>query len=184
MIKHAFGSFSFLLFTALAVIVGTAVYLTFGWNGFMESVQADIPLILRIIPNVAASVLIAAFLGELMPANLLSRYVGEESGLRGVAISAAAGVATPGGPMTSFAFVTALRSGGTGSSQLVAYMTSWSTMGIQRVAAWELPLMGPGFALLRVVSALPLPFIAAFIAPRLPFSATPPATVVAQAEKP
>lgn len=173
MFKRAFG-LSFMLFAALAAIIGTAVYLSFGWTGIMDSVLADIPLILRIIPNVAASVLIAAFLGELMPANLLSRYVGEESGVRGVAIAAIAGVATPGGPMTSFAFVTALRSGGTGSSQLVAYMTSWSTMGIQRVAAWELPLMGPGFALLRIVSALPLPFIAAFIAARLPFAVPQP----------
>jgi hypothetical protein len=173
MIRKAFGV-SFFILAGIALAIGVLVYVGFGWNGVVESMLADIPLILRIIPNIGASVLIAAFVHELMPAQLLTRYVGEESGAKGIAISAAAGVATPGGPMTSFAFVTVLKSGGTGASQLVAYLTSWSTMGLQRVIAWELPLMGPGFAILRIICSLPLPFIAAFVAGRLPF--TKPAT--------
>jgi uncharacterized membrane protein YraQ (UPF0718 family) len=173
MLKDAFGP-TFLLFGALAVGVGTAVYLVAGWGAMMDSMSSDLPLVLRVIPNIGASVLIAAFLHELMPANILSRHVGEDSGVRGVAVASAAGALTPGGPMTSFAFVTALRGGGTGSGQLVAYVTAWSTMGIQRIIAWELPLMGPEFTLLRIVSSLPLPFIAGFIAPRLP--AAPPET--------
>jgi len=70
--------------------------------------------------------------------------------------------------MTSFPLVRALREVGTGRSALVAYITSWSTMGFQRILNWELPLMGPDFVLLRLASSLPLPIIAGLISRLLP----------------
>ena len=63
-----------------------------------------------------------------------------------MAIATAAGTVTPGGPMTSFPLVTVLRDSGTGIGALVAYVTAWTTMGLQRVFMWEVPLMGAEFA--------------------------------------
>lgn len=46
---------------------------------------------------------------------------------------------------------------------VVAYMTSWSLFGIQRIIAWEAPLMGWRFGLVRVVPSLAFPVIAGWL---------------------
>jgi hypothetical protein len=55
------------------------------------------------------------------------------------------GILTPGGPM------------------LVAYMTSWSLFGMQRIIAWEAPLMGWRFVFVRVVPSLAFPVLAGWL---------------------
>jgi hypothetical protein len=74
---------------------------------------------------------------------------------------------------------------------LVAYLTSWSLLGFQRVMVWELPLMGVDFALLRSLANLPLPIIAGLLArwlpgiePRLPQGAAPGAPASNEAATP
>ncbi len=100
--------------------------------------------------------------------------MGEEKGLKGMAIATAAGAVTPGGPMTSFPLVTMLRDTGTGVSALVAYVTSWTTMGLQRVFMWEVPLMGAEFAAVRFIASMPLPIIAGLVARLFPAEASKP----------
>ncbi len=75
--------------------------------------------------------------------------------------------------MTSFPIVRALREAGTGRGPLVAYVTSWSTLGFQRVLNWELPLLGPEFTALRAIVSAPLPVIAGLMS-RLWPPARPP----------
>jgi uncharacterized membrane protein YraQ (UPF0718 family) len=166
MLKQAFGG-PFLIFAGLASIIGIAVYVLFGWEAMGASLIADTDLLAYLLPNLAAALLIAAFLQVLLPPNLLARFTGEASGLKGIAISTAAGALTPGGPMTSFPLMLVLRQGGTGSGPLVSYITSWSTMGLQRVFVWEVPLMGVEFAAIRFLASAPLPFIAGLLARHL-----------------
>jgi len=45
----------------------------------------------------------------------------------------------------------------------VAYMTSWSLFGIQRIIAWEAPLMGWRFVIVRVVPSLAFPVVAGWL---------------------
>jgi uncharacterized membrane protein YraQ (UPF0718 family) len=88
--------------------------------------------------------------------------------MRGILIATVAGALTPGGPMTSFPFVVALYMAGADRGSLVAYLTSWSLLGFQRVMVWELPLLGPEFAFLRLLANLPLPIIAGILARKFP----------------
>ena len=53
---------------------------------------------------------------------------------------------------------------------LVAYITSWAILGVQRIIVWDIPFMGIDFSLLRFLIGLPLPIIAGMLARRLPFS--------------
>ena len=46
---------------------------------------------------------------------------------------------------------------------VVAYMTSWSLFGMQRIIAWEAPLMGWKFVIVRVVPSLAFPVVAAWL---------------------
>jgi hypothetical protein len=75
--------------------------------------------------------------------------------------------------MTSFPIVNALQESGTGRAPLIAYLTSWSTLGFQRILIWELPLLGLPFVILRYISCLPLPFLAAWLSTKIPIDIKP-----------
>lgn len=162
-VTRAFG-FSFWAFVVLAAVSGVACYYTIGEDAFVSSVKGDAELLMDLMPRFAAAVLIAAFVQVLLPRDLIARYVGGNSGTKGLVIATAVGVATPGGPMTSFPVVRALRDAGTGQPPLVTYVTSWSTLGFQRALNWELPLLGTEFCIVRILASLPLPIIAGLFA--------------------
>lgn len=155
---------------ALVIVAGFACWFLEGREAFVESFSSDLVMMAKIAPKLAAALLVSSFLQLLIPRKLVAKWIGEGSGAKGVAIAASIGALTPGGPMTSFPMVTALHESGTGRAPLIAYLVSWSNLGFQRLLIWELPLLGPAFLILRYIACLPLPFLAAWIATRLPIS--------------
>jgi hypothetical protein len=166
-VRGAFDT-TFWVFIVLAAVAGAACWLSAGRETFVETLHGDLALLVEILPRIAAALGIAGFVQVLVPRRAVARALGEQAGIRGVALAAAAGVVTPGGPMTSFPLVNALHAAGGGRSALVAYLTSWSVLGLQRILTWEVPLMGADFALIRAVASLPLPFVAGLIAKLVP----------------
>jgi uncharacterized membrane protein YraQ (UPF0718 family) len=57
----------------------------------------------------------------------------------------------------------ALAHSGAAMPPLVAYMTSWSLFGMQRIIAWEAPLMGWHFVAVRTASSLVFPILAGWV---------------------
>jgi uncharacterized membrane protein YraQ (UPF0718 family) len=161
---------SLLVMVALVTVAGFACWFVEGRDAFFESFSSDLVMMAKIAPKLAAALLVSSFLQLLIPRKLVARWIGEGSGAKGVAIATTIGALTPGGPMTSFPMVTALHESGTGRAPLIAYLVSWSNLGFQRLLIWELPLLGPTFLILRYVACLPLPFLAAWIATRIPMS--------------
>jgi uncharacterized membrane protein YraQ (UPF0718 family) len=159
---------SFWVFAGLAAVSGTACWFLVGKQAFYDSLVGDLWLLLSVLPKLIAAMLLAAFIQVLLPREWVARWIGEQSGLKGFAIAAGAGALTPGGPMTSFPLVSALHAAGSGRGTLIAYLTSWATLGLQRILVWEVPLMGFEFACIRWIASLPLPFIAAGIARFIP----------------
>jgi uncharacterized membrane protein YraQ (UPF0718 family) len=83
--------------------------------------------------------------------------------MRAILMATAAGMITPGGPMVSVPFMVALAHSGAALPSLVAYMTSWSLFGLQRIIAWEAPLMGWHFVWVRVLPSLAFPVLAGWL---------------------
>lgn len=162
-----FGT-SFWVLGMISVVAGTVCYALKGPTAFQESLSNDLQLLAFLAPRFGAAMLVAAFVQALLPRDKIARYVGDTAGNKAVYIGTIAGGLTPGGPMTSFPLVQSLQQAGTGRAALVAYVTSWSTMGFQRILNWELPLLGPDLTLVRLVASLPLPLIAGFSSRLLP----------------
>lgn len=144
-----------LLFTAVAYLKDPGLPALGARNG--------LALLWFILPRLIPAVILTGMLQVLIPQELVSRYVGREAGLRGIVIASIAGVVTPGGPMVSVPLMVALANSGAGLAALVAYITSWSLFGIQRVIAWEAPLMGWHFVAVRVVPSLAFPLLAGWL---------------------
>jgi uncharacterized membrane protein YraQ (UPF0718 family) len=106
------------------------------------------------------ALLFAAFLAALLPPELVLATVGGQTGLVGVVIATLVGALLPGGPFVSFPLAVGLAERGAGTAQLVALLSSWSLLGVQRAVVFELPLMGARFTLARTACSLALPVLA------------------------
>lgn len=160
----------FWLLAVIATVLGIVCYFALGPEAFATAIANDRKLLAGLLPRLVAAQIIAGLVWELMPRERLMRLLGTGEGKHGLILAAAAGSATPGGPASAFAVLAVLASKGTERGLLIAYITSWALLGIQRIIVWQVPFMGLGFALLFFIVCLPLPLLAGAIARRLPIS--------------
>ncbi|MCH8887935.1 MAG: permease [SAR324 cluster bacterium] len=119
---------------------------------------------LAILPALAIGMVLGGMVQVLLPRELLAAYAGEDSGLTGLIIATLAGAVTPGGPFVAFPLVASLWKAGTGVGPLIAYLSAWSLLGLHRILIYELPILGPRFVLVRVITIGLVPILAGFIA--------------------
>ena len=153
---------STVILIVLAVVFTVLAYLkdpSLPWIGARNGFS----LLWFILPRLVPALILTGMLQVLIPQEYVSRYFGREAGFRGIVIASVAGVLTPGGPMVSVPLMVALAHSGAGLAALVAYMTSWSLFGIQRIIAWEAPLMGWPFVVARVIPSLAFPVVAGWL---------------------
>jgi len=121
---------------------------------FVKSLAIRMPLAL----------LAASFLSQILPRDIVGAAIGPESGLLGMIVATGVGSILPGGPFIAFPFAVSFYDAGAGLPQLVALITSWSTLGVIRIVAFEWPMLGPRFVALRVGVTLAIPPLAGLIA--------------------
>ncbi|MEE8271579.1 MAG: hypothetical protein V3R98_07585 [Alphaproteobacteria bacterium] len=171
LLRDGFGV-GFWGFAAFAVLSGLACYLVLGPEAFGVALDDDLDLLLGTVPRIVAALAVAGLVWAMLPRDRLTRLIGRHSGLRGLAIATAAGIVTPGGPTSAFALLAVIGGGGADRGALVAYITGWSMLGVQRLIVWDVPFMGVEFSATRFVVSLPLPIIAGLIARALPLRLT------------
>jgi uncharacterized membrane protein YraQ (UPF0718 family) len=116
-----------------------------------------------ILPRLVPALVLAGLFQVLVPQEVVSRHFGREGGIKALVLATGAGMLAPGGPMVSVPFMVALAHSGAALPALVAYMTSWSLFGVQRIIAWEAPLMGWKFVWVRIVPSLAFPVVAGWL---------------------
>jgi uncharacterized membrane protein YraQ (UPF0718 family) len=169
LVRDGFGR-SFWWFLAFAIVMGVVCYQLLGPKAFDEAVSQDLLLLADMLPRVIAALTVAGLVWVLLPRDRMSRLIGKESGFRGLVIATVAGIITPGGPASAYPLLAVIGGAGADRGSLVAYITSWAILGIQRILIWDVPLMGVEFSLTRFLISLPLPIVAGLIARRLPLS--------------
>ncbi len=136
----------------LGTLVAVGVLLAWRSGGPARVGQAlgsGAELFLAVLPNLCLGFALAGFLQVLIPQELISGWMGHETGVRGLLVGTTAGMLTPGGPFTHFPIVASLLSKGAGVGPVVAYIAAWGLIGLNRFLVWELPILGPRIALVR-----------------------------------
>jgi uncharacterized membrane protein YraQ (UPF0718 family) len=119
---------------------------------------------INIVPRIALGVIGSGYIAAVIPQEIITGWLGPNSGWPSVLTAVIAGAATPGGPVVGFSIgAVALKSGG-GMPQVVAYVIAWALFAFQRVILWEIPFMPARFVWFRAAVSLPFPFLAAAIA--------------------
>ena len=123
-------------------------------------------MLVQIIPLLIFAFIIAGIVQVLLPVELISKWVGMESGLRGILIGTVVGGFAPGGPYVSLPIAAGLLRVGASVGTMVAFLTSWSLWAVSRLPM-EIGIMGWKFTLIRIACTFFFPPIAGLIANRL-----------------
>lgn len=120
--------------------------------------------LVRVLPAVCLAMFAAALLVPVIPSEIIAHWIGPDSGIAGVAVASIVGAFIPGGPVVSFPIILVFQSAGAGTAQLITLLSAWSVVALHRMVTFELPLMGPRFTGLRLLTSLPLPFLTGLLA--------------------
>jgi CrcB protein len=147
-----------------AVAAGIVVYWREGQERFFAVLGSDVGVMVYMTPKVLAGCIIGALMTLLLPREVVTRWIGAESGILGFVIAFLAAALLPGNPLTIFPVAGALLLAGADVGAVVVFITTWAVIGYQRALVWELPFLGLDFMLWRILVCLPLPFIAGALA--------------------
>lgn len=151
-------------FIVLAIVSTTGLAWRDGIPELRDALLHAGELFLYIAPVIGAALLLGGYIQALLPHDKVAHWLGPGSGLRGYGLAMLGGIVTPAGPFAVFPIMVGLRAAGAGFPVCVVYITSWATLGLQRIVVWELPFLGFDFVSLRVLASLPLPVIAGLLA--------------------
>ena len=123
-------------------------------------------MLIQVVPLLIFAFIIAGMIPLLIPQEAIARWVGAESGWRGIFIGTVVGGLMPGGPFVSLPMAAGLLRVGASVGTMVALLTGWSLLAFTRLPM-EIGIMGWKFTLIRLACTFFFPPIAGFIANRL-----------------
>ncbi len=137
-----------------------------GEGQHISGMKSALSMIVQILPLLVFAFIIAGMVQILLPKELLSKWIGTESGLRGIFIGTVAGGFVHGGPFVSLPIAAGLLRSGASVGTLVAFLTGWSLWAVSRLPM-EVGILGWKFTLIRIASTFFFPPIAGLIAQTL-----------------
>jgi uncharacterized membrane protein YraQ (UPF0718 family) len=125
--------------------------------------RSTVKMLVEIVPLLIFAFIVAGMVQVLLPRDLISKWVGVESGLRGILIGTVAGGLTPGGPYVSLPVVAGFLRAGASVGTMVAFITGWSLWAVSRLPM-ELGILGWRFTVIRFACTFFFPPIAGILA--------------------
>ncbi len=134
-----------------------------GGDAHVTGLETAGDIMLSIAPLLIFAFIVAGLMQVLIPTKTIAKWLGRESGLRGIAIGAVLGGLMPGGPFVSLPIAAALMRAGAGIGTMVAFLTGWSILAVTRLPL-EVGLMGWKFTAIRLSVSFFFPILAGLLA--------------------
>jgi uncharacterized membrane protein YraQ (UPF0718 family) len=138
------------------------VLLFFSWRASTDTLKRGLELAWKTTRSNALLIILAfivvGFVNVLSPQELVTAWIGPNSGWQGIATSEFLGMLLPGGPYVVFPIIDILNQAGAGLAPVITLITSWSTQSLLTVS-FELPFMGWRFTAIRWGLGLAIPIL-------------------------
>lgn len=105
-------------------------------------------------PNIG----IASLIQAAIPRQVIADFLGEEAGLKGIALGTLLGSVMPGSPYVIFPLVGGLYRAGAGVGTVIAFVSAWSLISLSRVPT-EIPFLGTKIVAVRIAVSLIFPIV-------------------------
>lgn len=144
----------------LILIALAALLFAYAWRrgdgSHRRGLQQGWGTLKRTLPLLVVAFVIVGYVNVLAPQELVSKWIGPESGWRGLFVGTGAGMLLPGGPYVVFPLIAALYQAGAGIGPTLAMITSWAGLALLSVS-FELPFLGWRFSIVRLGLSLLVP---------------------------
>lgn len=149
----------------MGIIAITLVFIGYrkGNGEYIIGLKSAFTMTWQILPLLIFALLSQGMVQVLLPQEMLSKWVGNESGFKGILIGSIVGGLAPGGPYVSLPIVAGLLKSGASVGTMVAFLTGWSLWAVGRLPM-EVGILGWKFTLIRLASIFIFPPIAGIIA--------------------
>lgn len=137
-----------------------------GQGEHVTGLKSTATMLMEILPLLVFAFIVAGMVQTLLPQEAVSRWVGAESGWRGLFLGTIAGGLAPGGPYVSLPIAAGLLRSGASIGTMVAFLTGWSLWAFSRLPM-EVGILGWKLTLVRFASTCFFPPIAGWIAQTL-----------------
>ncbi|UCF63473.1 MAG: permease [bacterium] len=151
-----------IIMAVLAIALLGAGYLK-GEGEHIIGIKTGLKMTVEILPLLLFAFVVAGMVQVLLPSELISKWVGTESGFKGILIGTVTGAIAPGGPYVSLPIAAALLKSGAGIGTMVAFLTGWSLWAVSRLPM-EIGILGWKITFIRLTSTFIFPPIAGLIA--------------------
>ena len=147
----------------MGVLAIVLVFIAFQKGVHITGLKASGTMLWQIIPLLVLAFVVAGMVQVLIPHEIISKWVGTESGFRGILVGTVLGGLAPGGPYVSLPIAAGLLRAGAGVGTMVAFLTGWSLLAFSRLPL-EIGIMGWKFTVIRLACTFFFPPIAGWIA--------------------
>jgi uncharacterized membrane protein YraQ (UPF0718 family) len=151
----------------IIMAVLAAVLLAIGYQKgegqHLRGITLSIRMIGQMLPLLVSALIVGSMVQVLLPREAISRWIGPESGFRGLFLGTLAGGLAPGGPYVSLPMVAGLLRSGASVGTMVAFLTGWSLWAVGRIPM-EVGILGWKLAVIRLICTFLFPPIAGFLA--------------------
>jgi uncharacterized membrane protein YraQ (UPF0718 family) len=107
--------------------------------------------------------ILAGLVQVLIPRDLITRWLGDEAGIKGVFIGCVVGGLVPGAPYATFPLVASLYHAGASLGAVVGFVSAWALWSVSRLPV-EMALVDPRPALIRYAVTFVVPPLAGLLA--------------------
>jgi uncharacterized membrane protein YraQ (UPF0718 family) len=132
-------------------------------GSFRRGLIRAVEQFVKLVPRMFCALVAAGFVAKLIPAEFISRFLGDEAGLTAIFIGTGTGLIVPSGPVVAFSIAATFAQAGASDASLISFITAWTLFAVHRVVIYEIPLLGVSFLRLRLVSVFLLPPLAGLV---------------------
>ena len=144
----------------LVILVLAALVFSFlkgGWQLTFLSLTKAGGLFEKIWFRLLLGFLLGGFIQVLIPRSLVAKWLGAESGLKGILIGSYVSMFSTGGPFVWLPIVASIYRSGADIGPVLSLVTARGILSIQMLVIWQIPFFGVELSLSRYIPCLFIP---------------------------
>jgi uncharacterized membrane protein YraQ (UPF0718 family) len=149
--------FALISLSLLVAVAAVASFVKGGW----QLTAAGLDQATQILDKVWLRLLLGFILGGcirvLIPKGLVSKWLGSDSGLKGVFLGSYLSIFATGGPYVWLPIVASIYKAGAGIGPVFAMIAARGILGIQMLVVWQIPFFGIELSMARYIPCLLIP---------------------------
>ena len=150
----------YLLLVLFFLMILTGVQM--GWQSVFEGIVSGGKILLQSTPLLIAAFLVAGMTQVLVTKEFVTKWLGTQTGWKGIGLACLAGALIPGGPYVYYPIAAVMLKNGAGLGVLVAFISAKNLWSVSRLP-YEIALIGLNFTISRYLITFIFPPLLGFL---------------------